>query len=289
MQLLDGRYLAREVREKIRVAVGVLKQPPALAAILVGDDPASHLYVRLKEQAATDAGILFEKFSFPRTASQEEVIAKIQELNSRDDIHAILVQLPLPHGFSADLVVAAIAPWKDVDGFHPESLRQMGNGVMPKISPPVALSVMRLIDQARSQLGGTSAVIVSKSEIFALPLSLMLQQKGAQVAVIQPQRGDWCAHEARIKSADVVISAVGQPGTITGAMVKPGAVLIDVGTTRVTEVIDGVEHTRTVGDIDAASCEEMTGYISPVPGGVGPLTVAYLLSNTVELARQQIR
>lgn len=289
MQLLDGRYLAREIREKVKVSVGVLKHPPALAAILVGDDPASHLYVRLKEQAAIEVGIHFEKFSFSRTASQEEVIAKVQELNSREDIHAILVQLPLPHGFSADLVVAAIAPWKDADGFHPESLRQMGNGILPKIVPPVALSVMRLIDQAKSQLRDTSAVIISKSEIFALPLSLLLQHKGAQVAVIQPQRGDWCAHEARIKSADIVISAVGQPGTITGAMVKPGAVLVDVGTTRMSELVDGVEHTRTVGDIDAKSCEEMPGYISPVPGGVGPLTVAYLLLNTVELARVQIR
>ncbi len=289
MQLLDGRYIAREMREKIKIAVGVLKQPPALAAILVGDDPASHLYVRLKEQAATEVGIRFEKFSFPRTASQEEVIAKVQELNDRTDIHAVLVQLPLPHGFSADLVVAAIAPWKDADGFHPESLRLMGNGLLPKIVPPVALSIMRLIDQATSHVRDASAVIISKSDIFALPLSLLLRAKGAQVAVIQPQRGDWCAHEARIKSADIVISAVGQPGTITGAMVKPGTILIDVGTTRTSEVVDGAERTRTVGDIDAASCEEMQGYISPVPGGVGPLTVAYLLSNTVELARPQIR
>lgn len=289
MQLLDGRYIAREMREKIKIAVGVLKQPPALAAILVGDDPASHLYVRLKEQAATEVGIRFEKFSFPRTASQEEVIAKVQELNDRADIHAVLVQLPLPHGFSADLVVAAIAPWKDADGFHPESLRLMGNGLLPKIVPPVALSIMRLIDQATSHVRDASAVIISKSDIFALPLSLLLRAKGAQVAVIQPQRGDWCAHEARIKSADIVISAVGQPGTITGAMVKPGTILIDVGTTRTSEVVDGVERARTVGDINAASCEEMQGYISPVPGGVGPLTVAYLLSNTVELARPQIR
>lgn len=289
MQILDGRYLARELKEKVTVAIGVLKKTAGLAAILVGDDPASHLYVRLKEEAAVAAGIHFEKFAFPRTAQQEEVMAKIEELNHRDDIHAILVQLPLPHGFSADLVVASIAPWKDVDGFHPESLRQMGMGVVPKIVPPVAASIMRLINQARSSLAGTSAVILSKSEIFALPITLLLQEKGAQVALIQPNRGDWCAHEARLKSADIIISAVGQPGVLSGDMVKPGTIIIDVGTNRVTEVVDGIEKIRTVGDVDAKSCEEISGYITPVPGGVGPLTVAYLLANTVELARNQIR
>lgn len=289
MQLLDGRYLAREILSKVKAGVTVLKQKPGLAAILVGDDPASHLYVRLKQEAAIAAGIHFEKFVFSRTARQDEIIATVQELNTRKDIHAVLVQLPLPHGFSADLVVAAIAPWKDVDGFHPENLRQMGNGVLPKNLPPVVLGIMRLVNVARASVVNASAVILAKSEVFALPLALILKQQGAAVAMIQPQRGDWCAHEARLKSADVVISAVGQAGIITGDMVKPGAVLIDVGTNRVVETIDGIEHGRVVGDIDAASCEALPGYLSPVPGGVGPLTVAYLLANTVELARHQIR
>lgn len=289
MQLLDGRYLARELKEKVRLAVGVLTTPPSLAVILVGDDPASHLYVQLKEKAALETGIRFEKFLFPRTARQEEVIAKIQELNARQDVNAVLVQLPLPHGFSADLVVAAIDPTKDVDGFHPEYLRQMGQGILPKVAPPVALGVMRLIAQAKSSIQGLHAVILAKSEIFALPLTLMLRDGGAIVSLIQPQRGDWCAHEARLKSADVIISAVGQPGIVNGDMVKPGAVLIDVGTTRQEEIRDGVSYVRTVGDVDAVSCESLSGYVSPVPGGVGPLTVAYLLWNTVELTRMQSR
>ncbi len=207
-------------------------------------------------------------------------------MNEREDVDAILVQLPLPHGFNPDVVVAEIASWKDVDGFHPEHLRQFQSGGMPPVLPPVALAVMRLIEAARAHLIGASVVLVVKSDIFALPLRRVFEERGAQVTVVPSTRGDFGTHEVRLRNADIVVSAVGQPGIIHADMLKTGVVLIDIGTSRVTETIDGVLRSHVVGDVDRVSTASLSGYVSPVPGGIGPLTVAYVLANTLELARK---
>lgn len=286
--LLDGRALGATIREKIRVRVGTLPVPPRLAVLLVGDDPASRLYVSLKRTACEEAGIAFELFEFPADAPEADIVATVDALGARTDVTGILVQLPLPCQ-DADRVIAHIHPAKDVDGFHPENLRALANG-QPGIASALALGIVKLIDGGREALGwrvggrealgreaerGKTAAIVG-SALFAEPLRYLLGEQGVFAERVDP---DDAERGAITKNADILIVGVGRPGLITGDMVKPGAIVIDVGTTKV--------GTRVVGDVDASTVEPIAGALSPVPGGVGPMTVAMLLVNVLKARELQ--
>ncbi len=277
MMILNGRELAQKIRSKVEAMIKTLPSQPGMAAILVGDDPASHLYVSLKEKACRDVGIRFEKYLYPADEPQVHLISRVQELNDREDIHGILVQLPLPTQ-SADAVIAAIDPNKDIDGFHPENLRRLEAGE-PSLVSPVALGVMRLIDIALEahggDLSGARAVIVS-SDIFARPLVALLGDAGASTVVAKADDADLCEIT---READVLITAVGRPGLITAEMTQQDVIAIDVGTTK---TADGI-----VGDIDFPSVSQIASAITPVPGGVGPVTVAMLMLNVVKAYRMK--
>lgn len=264
-QILDGKQLALRIREKIKTRVAFLPSQPGLAVLLVGSDPASHTYVALKHAACEEAGIHFELSLYPETTLEPRLINKIQELNAREDIHGILVQLPLPTQ-NTDRVIAAINPLKDVDGFHPENLERLRRGESCIVSA-VALGVMKLLDVAKAR--GTACII--SSPLFAAPLQILLKEHGVTSTVVQAEDA---ALADRTRQADILIVAEGIPGLITGTMVKPGATVIDVGTTRTDEGLKG--------DVDFVSVEKIAGAITPVPGGVGPMTVAMLLVNILK-------
>ena len=262
-KLIDGRAEALKIRAAIAGEISQLGFRPGLGVVLVGDDPASHLYVTLKEKACAEVGIFFERRHFPTEAAQEDIIAAIEAFNQREDIDALLVQLPLPPHMDADTVVAAMDPRKDVDGFHPENLLAYleGSGSLPGLIEAISL----LLDTADAPKHGLACVLAN-SAVFSAPVETMLSRRGLE------------ATEDAL-AADVVVTAVGKPASLTGTMIKPGAIVIDVGTTRV----DG----KTVGDADAASLENVASALTPVPGGVGPMTVAILLKKTLELAKQR--
>ncbi|MDP3985410.1 MAG: tetrahydrofolate dehydrogenase/cyclohydrolase catalytic domain-containing protein [bacterium] len=274
-KILDGRVLAAEIRAKIKTRVASLAHTPGLAAILVGDDPASHLYVSLKQKACEEAGIHFELHQFSDDNSETEVIARIRELNKRADIHAILVQIPLPPKFSEDAVIEAIDPQKDVDGFHPVNLDRILSG-HPFIVPGVALGILRLVESARLPLADKTAVLLVNSAVFALPIERLFEEKGLHVHVVLAPK-NLTTLDAKFLRADVLITAIGRPQVITSKFVKENAIVIDVGTNRLP---DGT----LVGDVDFSEIQKMAAAITPVPGGVGPMTVAMLLENVVRLA-----
>lgn len=274
-EILNGNVLAKNIREKAAQRIADLPHPPGLAVILVGDNPASHLYVGLKEQAAREVGIYIEKFLFGSDTPEKEIIKTIQELNKRDDIHGILVQLPLPTQ-SADNVVAAIDPLKDVDGFHPENRKALLANT-PNLVPPVALAVMRMLQASRAPLTGKTAVILGNSEIFAEPIVELMKEAGVEAAFI-PRSATALA--AKTRAADIIVVAVGSPNALTKDMVKEGAIVIDVGTNKVNGKVVGDSSPELAGH---------AGFMSKVPGGVGPLTVAYLLFNVIKAMEVQER
>ncbi len=259
---IDGRTEALKIRTEVAKEAMRLGARPGLGVVLVGDDPASRLYVSLKEKACAEAGLLFERCAFPADASQADVVRAIEDFNRRDDIDAILVQLPLPAHLDTDEIVNAMDPGKDVDGFHPENLRAYleGSGEMPGLVEAVSI----LLDAADAPTYGLACVLAN-SVVFSAPVETMLSRRG-----LEPTED--------AQAADVIVTALGKPASLTGAMIKPGAIVIDVGTTR----IDG----KTVGDADAASLAGVAGALTPVPGGVGPMTVAMLLKKTIELAKR---
>ncbi|MEK7105515.1 MAG: bifunctional 5,10-methylenetetrahydrofolate dehydrogenase/5,10-methenyltetrahydrofolate cyclohydrolase [Patescibacteria group bacterium] len=256
VQILDGKAIAERIREKVKAMVASLSSQPGMAAILVGDDPASHLYVSLKERACAEVGIRFHKFLFAAGVSQAVLINKVQELNDNPEINGILVQLPLPTQ-DPDAVIAAINPNKDIDGFHQESLRRLEAG-QPGLVSPVALGIMKLIDMVQGEK--RTAVLVC-SELFGRPIRRLLNEQ--HIDVIE-----------NTKDADIVIVALGKPRSFMGDQLKPGAIVIDVGTTKTPEGL--------MGDVDFASAEQVVSAITPVPGGVGPTTVAMLTLNVVK-------
>lgn len=268
MHLIDGKKLAEKIRHEVKKEIETQGASPGLAVILVGDDPASHLYVRLKERACTDVGIRFEKFLFPASTQEKDILEKIAELNVREDIHGILVQLPLPEGLNEDRVIAAILPRKDVDGFHPENLRLLREG-RPRLVPGVAKGILALVDATGMELRGKRAVLLVNSRTFAEPISDLLRARDAEPRVIIADE----VPPSELATADIIIVALGRPGAIRAPMVKDGAVIIDVGTTRVGD--------RVVGDADFESFRDRDVWITPVPGGVGPMTVAMLLQNVM--------
>ncbi|KKR22672.1 MAG: Bifunctional protein FolD [Candidatus Uhrbacteria bacterium GW2011_GWD2_41_121] len=272
-EILQGRQLAQAIREKVAKQIKKEKQPLGLAAILVGNNSASKLYVSLKEQAAKEVGMYFERFDLPARVSQKELIDVIEKLNARNDINGILVQFPLPNQ-NEDKVVRAIDPRKDIDGFHPIN-REGWSTEHPAIFPPVALATMELINASHQPLHGKQAVIIGNSELFAQPITVLLNKEGVDVQRFSP---DESALASKTRTADIVIVAVGRADFLTRDMVKDGAIVIDIGTNK--------KEGKNVGDA-AENVKGVAGFISPVPGGVGPLTVAYLLKNVVDASKMQ--
>lgn len=276
-EILNGTVLATSIKEKVAQRVADLRQPPGLGVILVGENPASHLYVSLKEKAGKEVGIYVEKHLFPENAKAKEIIKKINELNKRADINGILVQLPLPSGINTDDVIEAIHPTKDVDGFHPENRKAL-LADEPILVPPVALAIMRLIQATRQPLKGRTAVILGNSAIFAEPVIELLKESGVNAEWVSRETSGF-ADICRV--ADIVIVALGQAGFLTRDMVKDSAIVIDVGTNKTPE-------RKTLGDA-SPELRGHSGFLSQVPGGVGPLTVAYLLMNVIKAKDVQDR
>ncbi|MDA1024585.1 MAG: bifunctional 5,10-methylenetetrahydrofolate dehydrogenase/5,10-methenyltetrahydrofolate cyclohydrolase, partial [bacterium] len=224
-ELLRGTPLAKAIRQKLKERISGHVETPGLAAILVGDDPASHLYVSLKERAAKQAGMYFERIEFPADITQGKLIKAVKKLNERDDIHGILVQLPLPNQ-NEDAVIAAINPKKDVDGFHKESLKALEKGDRSLI-PPVALAVMRLVQASQQPLQNKTAVVLSNHEIFASPIIELMKEAGVSASYLNPNSSSLAS---KTRAADIIVIALGRAGFLTPHMVEPGAIVIDVGT-----------------------------------------------------------
>lgn len=275
-QLIDGNALAKSIRNQVAERTLALKSrgvTPGLAVLLVGEDPASQVYVRNKVQACNDAGVYSLLERHPATMSQAALLQRVQELNSDPAIHGILVQLPLPPHIDAHLVIETISPVKDVDGFHVASAGALMTG-LPGYWSCTPYGCIKLLESTGMDLRGKHAVVIGRSNNVGKPMALMLLQKNCTVTVCHSATKDLKNH---VLQADIVVAAVGRPKTVTADMVKPGAVVIDVGMNR-----DDVG--KLCGDVDYAAVKEVAGWISPVPGGVGPMTVTMLLVNTLEAA-----
>lgn len=268
VQVLNGRQLAKNIRSKTKEQIKRQKLDLGMGVILVGDDAPSHLYVGLKKKAAQEVGIRFELEEFPAGVTKEELIEKINEWNARADIHGIMVQIPLPNREDENAIVAAIDPKKDVDGFHPKSIEAYKKG-KPSLVPPVHLGIMRLIASAEKVTGKHAAIV--SSEFFGLPLIALMKEQGIEGKIVS--KDDLYSSDIT-KKADILVSVIGEAGLITAPIVKPGATVIDIGATKV----DG----KFVGDVAFEAVEYVAGAISPVPGGSGPMTVAYLMHNVLK-------
>jgi len=279
-KIIDGKAVAESVRAALQTRVAALAARgirPGLAAILAGSDPASRLYVRNKVRACGEAGLHSEVHEFPEPACENALRERIAKLNGDRRIHGILVQLPLPGKLDASRVLAAIAPAKDADGFHAESLGALLQG-RPGFVPSTPAGVMALIEHAGVPIAGRHAVIVGRSTIVGKPAALLLLQRDATVTICHSLTPDLAA---LTRQADILVAAAGRAKLITAGMVKPGACVIDVGINR---GADG----KLSGDVDFDSVQNVAGWITPVPGGVGPMTVAMLLVNTVKAAEQTL-
>ncbi len=276
--LIDGNAIARSERVLLKQRAGALVArgvTPGLAVILVGEDPASQIYVRNKARACAELGLRSEVLTLPATTTQQTLLEQIARLNADHATHGILVQLPLPKHIDAAAVVEAIAAEKDVDGFGLHNLGALvaGRALFPPCTP---FGVMRMLEHHSIALAGKDAVVVGRSNIVGKPMALMLLAKDATVSICTSKTTNLAQHTLL---ADVLVVAAGKPKLVSAAMVKPGAVVIDVGTNR---GADG----RLVGDVDFEAVREVAGYISPVPGGVGPMTITMLLANTIEAAQR---
>jgi methylenetetrahydrofolate dehydrogenase (NADP+)/methenyltetrahydrofolate cyclohydrolase len=284
-RILDGKALAETVRAEVRAGVESFRsrygRGPGLDVVLVGDDPASVVYTRNKEKASNEVGMRGTLHTLPGSASEEEVIARVRALNADRLIDGILVQLPLPKHVDAQRVLDLIDPSKDVDGLHPVNAGMLALGRPDAIVPGTPAGCMRLIALARPKLEGASAVIVGRSNIVGKPMTQLLLAANATVTVAHSRTRDLAAV---CRQADVLVAAVGKAHMVRGDWIKPGAVVIDVGTTRIS-LPDG--KTKLAGDVAFDEAKEVAGAITPVPGGVGPMTIAMLLSNTLEAARRR--
>lgn len=277
-QLIDGKAIAAAVRAEVAQRAAALASRgcrPGLAVILVGNNPASQVYVRNKVAACAEAGLHSVLETHPENLTQADLLARIAALNADPSIHGILVQLPLPAQIDPHTVLEAISPDKDVDGFHVANAGQLMVGA-PRFRPCTPYGVMKLLEHTQVPLRGAEAVVVGQSNIVGKPQALMLLQAGATVTICHSKTLDLAAHTRR---ADILVVAVGRAGLVTGNMIKPGATVIDVGMNRDAEG-------KLCGDVDFASAVKVAGHITPVPGGVGPMTIAMLLVNTLEAAER---
>ena len=288
-QRIDGKVLAQNLRTQIAVGVADLKartgQVPGLAVILVGDNPASVSYVTAKEKACHEAGMLSREIRMPESTTEEELLAQIRALNGDSAIHGILVQLPVPRHIREKAVIDAIAPEKDVDGFTPVNVGRMMIGE-PCYLPCTPHGIVKLIEFAGMNLAGKHAVVIGRSNIVGKPVAALLARKETNATVTLCHTGtpDIAAFT---RQADVVVVATGRPNTLTGDMLKAGAVVIDVGVNRIPDATKP-KGFRLVGDADFTSCDAVAGAITPVPGGVGPMTITMLLWNTLESAKRAV-
>ncbi len=288
-QILDGKQIAAELREEIRLAVETCQKEgfrPGLGVLLVGDDPASRSYVTAKEKACDAAGILSREVKLPATASKEEILAEVDRFNASEDINGILVQLPLPDSSIEEEVLNRILPEKDVDGFHPVNVGRMMLG-LPAYLPCTPHGILHMLKRGGIEAKGKHVVVVGRSNIVGRPLANLLSQKSelgnATVTMCHTGTPDIAAFT---KEADIVVAAVGRPEVVTADMIRDGAVVIDVGVNRVPD--DSKKSGfRLVGDCEYAAMLGKASAITPVPGGVGPMTIAMLLFNTVEAAKRQ--
>jgi methylenetetrahydrofolate dehydrogenase (NADP+)/methenyltetrahydrofolate cyclohydrolase len=277
-QIISGTELAKTIRAELADKVAKLKAngiEPGLAVILVGDDPASHSYVKGKQKACAEVGIRSLLYTFPATISEEELLAKIQELNADPTVHGILVQLPLPAHIREWSVIETIAPEKDVDGFHPINVGKMMIG-QPAFLPCTPHGVLVMVKSAGIDIAGKHVVVVGRSNIVGKPVGQLFLREHATVTYAHSKTPDLAAIT---RQADILIVAVGKARLIGPEHVKPGAVVIDVGVNR-------LESGKLCGDVDFDAVKEVASYVTPVPGGVGPMTITMLLHNTMEAARQ---
>ncbi|MEN9501169.1 MAG: bifunctional methylenetetrahydrofolate dehydrogenase/methenyltetrahydrofolate cyclohydrolase FolD [Pseudomonadota bacterium] len=275
-QIIDGKKVAADVRASVKQRIEARlphgKRQPGLAVILIGSDPASQVYVNHKRKACDEVGILSRSYDLPANTTQHELIELIKELNHDPQIDGILVQLPLPAHLDASLIIEQISPSKDVDGFHPTNVGRLTLRI-PSLRPCTPYGVMRLLESTGEVFKGRHAVIVGASNIVGRPMALELLLAGATVSITHRFSGTLTAD--LVRQADIVIAAVGKPGLVKGEWIKAGATVIDVGINR---LADG----RLVGDVEFAAAAERAAWITPVPGGVGPMTVAMLMQNTLE-------
>ncbi|CAN7515595.1 bifunctional methylenetetrahydrofolate dehydrogenase/methenyltetrahydrofolate cyclohydrolase FolD [Variovorax sp. LjRoot84] len=277
-QLIDGNALSRTLRAEVATRAAALKSrgvAPGLAVVLVGENPASQVYVRNKVKACEDNGLHSVLEKYPAELSEAELLARVEALNKDPAIHGILVQLPLPAHIDAQKVIEAIAPAKDVDGFHVASAGALMTG-MPGFWPCTPYGCMKMFESIGYELRGKHAVVIGRSNIVGKPMALMLLAKNATVTICHSATQDL---GAITRQADVVVAAVGKRNVLTADMVKPGAVVIDVGMNR-------NDEGKLCGDVDFAGVREVAGWITPVPGGVGPMTITMLLVNTIEAAER---
>lgn len=276
-KIIDGRKLADEVVAAAVAKASLLARRPGLGVVIVGDDPASHIYVRGKKKRAEGAGFLAEVIELPADTSERRVLEVVESLNQRDDIDGILVQLPLPDHISTLRVMAAVDPAKDVDGLHTINAGRLAQG-SDGLIPCTPLGCMTIIRSVMPDLTGAHAVVIGNSNIVGKPMAALLLAEWATVVQTHIHTRDI---ESICRSADILVTAVGKPGLVRGSWIRPGSIVIDVGTTRV-PTDDG--KYRVLGDVAFDEAVEIAGAITPVPGGVGPMTIACLLSNTVKAA-----
>lgn len=279
-KLIDGKGTAKTVREEVAVRVAALVAKgtqPGLAVVLVGDDPASQVYVRNKDKAATGAGFAVRTLRLPETATQDEVLGTVRDLNEDASVHGILVQLPLPKGLDSDQVVRSIDPAKDVDGLHPENVAALWRGE-EGLRPCTPAGCIELCDRYGISLEGQHAVVIGRSQLVGKPISALLLERNATVTMCHSRTRD-LAEQCR--RADLIVAAVGRAKLVQGDWIKPGATVLDVG-------INRNEAGKLVGDVDFAAALTVAGKITPVPGGVGPMTIAMLLDNTGRAAARTI-
>lgn len=281
-QLIDGKTLAQDLRQGIAVdvesLVGRTGVRPGLAVVLVGDDPASAIYVRNKKKACDAAGLYVDDHTLPATTTQAELLGLIDRLNADPKIHGILVQLPLPSQIDSQTVLDAVSPEKDADGFHPYNIGRLVTGD-PLFVPCTPKGVIRMIESTGEAIEGKRAVVLGRSNIVGKPVAMLLLHRHATVTICHSRTKDL---PGLCREADILVAAIGKAQFVKAEMVKPGAVVIDVG-------INRLDDGRLVGDVDFEPVKERAGWLSPVPGGVGPMTIAMLLANTVEAAERMAK
>jgi methylenetetrahydrofolate dehydrogenase (NADP+) / methenyltetrahydrofolate cyclohydrolase len=300
--ILDGTKVRQEIFEECRPRVRKLTQqarPPGLAVVLVGEDPASGIYVRNKVKACQDLGIYSEKITPPGDVSQEDLLSIIQELNARKEIDGILVQMPLPRHIDSKAVLFAVSPEKDVDGFHPLNVGNLAtNRPGPRSCTPAG--IMEMLRRYEIPIAGKNAVVVGRSDIVGKPMALLLMHENATVTICHSKTADLAGV---CRGADILVAALGRPAFVTAGFIRPGATVVDVGINRLTDRAQAAEVFRNseaklaefdkkgsllVGDVNPLDVQEKAGAYTPVPGGVGPLTIAMLMANTVQSAERRL-
>lgn len=295
-RIIDGKAIAEGVERDVFSAISNLGFQPGLVAVRVGNDPASEIYVRNKAKKARELGLAGTELVFPDSMSEEELLAEVDRLNRDDTVDGILVQLPLPKQIDARKVIEAISPAKDVDGFHPRSVGMLHLG-RPALAPCTPAGVMHLLDAIGASIEGAHAVVLGRSDIVGKPMAALLLQRNATVTLCHSRTTGLASHT---RAADILVAAIGRPIFVTADMVKPGAIVIDVGMNRVgpefaSRIAHDPEKSRLLakngsvllGDVDCVRVSDVASWITPVPGGVGPMTIAMLMRNTVDAARRR--